>query len=83
MYRAISEKHVMTDRPHNSALEAIFPMVTKRLKRAHDVATAAECCAATGNYDGAFRILLDIEEDTGDATTLLNAASLIWRNKEN
>lgn len=72
----------MSEEPQISALKVIFPIVTKCLKRAQNVAEAAEACAAAGNYDGAFRILLDIEEDTSDATTLLNAASLIWRNRE-
>lgn len=65
-----------------TALGAIFPMISSRLKQAHSIAAAAESCAATGNADGAFRILLDMEELTYEATTLLNAASLIRREGE-
>ncbi len=61
------------------ALKAIFPMITHRLKQAHDIAAAANARIATNNVEGAFRILLDIEQHTYEATTLLNAASLIRR----
>src|ERR1043165_3090360 len=40
------------------ALAAIYPMITCRLKQAHDIAAAAETCAASGNNEGAHRILL-------------------------
>jgi hypothetical protein len=73
---------MMENETLKAALLAIFPMITKRLKDAHNIAAAAEACAATGNDVGAFRILLDIEENTHDATTLLNAASLIRRESE-
>jgi hypothetical protein len=61
------------------ALTAMFPMITERLKKAHGIAAAAEACAFAGNYENAFRILLDTEELTHDAATLLNAASVIRR----
>jgi len=72
----------MVDNAQNTALGTVFPMITIRLKRAYDMAAAAETCAATGNHDGAFRILLDIEQHTYEATTLLNAAGLIRQNVE-
>ena len=65
-----------------TALGAIFPMISSRLKQAHSMAAAAECCPATGNPDGAFRILLDMEGLTCETTTLLNPASLIRREGE-
>jgi hypothetical protein len=66
----------------NTAVAAMFPMISGRLKEAHSIADAAAACAATGNHDGALRILLDIEEITTDAITLLNAASLLRRERE-
>ena len=66
----------------SNALLALFPMITERLKQAHNIAAAAQTCAATGNYESAFRILLDVEQPTFEATTLLNAASLIRHEAE-
>ena len=71
----------MADEHKNTPLNAIFRLIAARLKRAQEVAAAAECCAAAGNHDGAFRILLDVEQYTYEATTLLNAASIIRRAK--
>ena len=72
----------MTNPALSNALVALFPMITERLKQAHNIAAAAESCAVSGNFDGAFRILLDVEQPTYEATTLLNAASLIRREAE-
>ncbi len=58
---------------------AISSVACDRRRR---LAAAAECCAATGNHDGVFRIILDVEQDTYEATTLLNAASIIRREVE-
>jgi hypothetical protein len=72
----------MANEALKGVLLALFPMTTNRLKQAHDIAAAAGACAASGNQEGAFRILLDIEEYICDATTLLNATSLIRRESE-
>ena len=72
----------MANEALKGALLALFPMITDRLKQAHDIAAAAGACAATGNHEGAFRILLDIEQNTYEANTLLNAACLIRRESE-
>jgi len=65
-----------------SALGRIITMIASRLKQANDIASAAEACISTGNHDGAFRIMFDVEQLTYEATTLLNAASLIRREGE-
>jgi hypothetical protein len=78
----MSEDPTMANDALKGALLALFPMITTRLKQAHDIAAAAGACAATGNNDGAFRILLDVEQHVYEATTLLNAACLIRREKE-
>lgn len=72
----------MANEALKGALPALFPTIASRLKKAHDIAAAAGACAALGNQEGAFRILLDVEEYTSDATTLLNAAGLIRRESE-
>lgn len=47
-----------------NALGGIFSMIASRLKQANDIAAAAEACASTGNHDGAFRVMLDVEQLT-------------------
>ena len=64
------------------ALAVIFPMIASRLKEAHNIADAAATCAATGNHEGAFRIMLDIEQLTHEADTLLNAACVLRRESK-
>ncbi|MEI9931692.1 MAG: hypothetical protein WDM89_14410, partial [Rhizomicrobium sp.] len=70
----------MAEQNRSIAFEALIPMITERLKRAHDTAAAAASIAAAGNRESAFRILLDIEEPTFQASTLLNAISVIHRD---
>jgi len=65
-----------------SAFAAIFPIIASRLKEAHNIADAAATCAATGNHEGAFRIMLDIEQLTHEADTLLNAACVLRRESK-
>jgi hypothetical protein len=60
------------------ALAAIYPMITCRLKQARDIAAAAETCAASGNNEGAHRILLEIDQHT-HANTLIEVTSLFRR----
>ena len=50
-----------------------------RLDEAATVAKAAEACADAGNVGKAVEIALDAEQSLYEATTLLNAASLIKR----
>ena len=66
----------------NSALSALFPMITARLKRAHDIAAAAEACAESSNHEDAVRILLEIDQHTYEVTILLNAMGLIRRERD-
>jgi len=72
----------MANEALKGALLALFPMITKRLKDAHNIAEAAGACAASDNHEGTFRILLDIEQNAYETTTLLNAACLIRRESE-
>jgi hypothetical protein len=51
----------------------------QRLDEAASIAKAAQACAEAGNLDKAIQIALDVEQLIYEATTLLNAASLIKR----
>lgn len=50
-----------------------------RLDKAAGIARAADACAGAGFSDKAVEITLDIEQPLYEATTLLNAVSLINR----
>jgi hypothetical protein len=50
-----------------------------RLDKAAAIARAADACAGAGFSDKAVEITLDIEQRLYEATTLLNAVSLINR----
>ena len=50
-----------------------------RLDRAAGIARAADACAGAGFYGKGLEVALDIEQLLYEATTLLNAASLINR----
>jgi hypothetical protein len=51
--------------------------VRTRLDKAAGIARAADACAGAGFSDKAVEITLDIEQPLYEATTLLNAVSLI------
>ena len=53
----------MADQAQSITINALIPMISERLKRAHDTAAAAASLAAA-NPESAFRILLDIEQPT-------------------
>jgi hypothetical protein len=72
----------MTNESSAVSVAQMFPLIAKRLREAASISDAANACAAAGNPDGAFRILLDIETLTTDAITLLNAASLLHRERD-
>jgi hypothetical protein len=57
-------------------------LIRERLDGAVAVAKAAEACAEAGNVEGALTIMLDVEQPLYEATTLLNAASLLHRCAE-
>jgi hypothetical protein len=66
----------------DGALAVMFPLIAIRLSEAHSIASAANACVSTGNYDGAFRILLDIEQHLYEAKGLLNTASILRREQK-
>ena len=64
------------------AIGEMLTHIRERLENAMAVAKAAEACAAAGNADQAVIIMLDVEQPLYEATTFLNAASLIRRCAE-
>ena len=60
-------------------IKAYLTEVRDRLDRAAGIARAANACAGAGFYDKAVEITMDIEQPIYEATTLMNAASLIHR----
>jgi len=56
--------------------------IRERLDGAVAVARAAEACADAGEVERALTIMLDVEQPLYEATTLLNAASLLHRCAE-
>ena len=60
-------------------VRAYLTEVRIRLDKAAGIARAADACAGAGFSDKAVEITLDIEQPLYEATTLLNAVSLIYR----
>jgi hypothetical protein len=56
--------------------------IRNRLDQAASIAKAAETCAAAGNLPKALEIALDIDQLLYEATTLLNAAALMARLRD-
>jgi hypothetical protein len=60
-------------------VRAYIKEVRTRLDKAAGIARAADACAGAGFCDKAVEITLDIEQPLYEATTLMNAVSLINR----
>ena len=60
-------------------IKAYLTEVRTRLDKAAGIARAAYACAGAGFSDKAVEITMDIEQPLYEATTLLNAVSLINR----
>lgn len=69
----------MTNQPANMLFAPLLALITKRLSQVRDLGAAAEACASTGNSEGAFRMLLDIEQPLHEATSLLNTICVARR----
>ena len=53
--------------------------IRRRLDRAAGISRAADACASAGFHEKGLEVALDMEQLLYEATTLLNAASLINR----
>jgi hypothetical protein len=69
----------MDARTTEVAIKAFVQQILERLDEAAGLAKAAQACAEAGNVAKAIEIALDVEQPIYEATTLLNAASLIKR----
>jgi hypothetical protein len=64
------------------AVKGFIQQIVTRLDHATGIAKAAHACAEAGNVAKAVEIALDIEQALYEATTLLNAASLVNRIRQ-
>jgi len=69
----------MTQQPPAISVKDCLKLIRERLDGAVAVARAAEACAEAGDVERAVAIMLDAEQPLYEATTLLNAASLLNR----
>jgi hypothetical protein len=69
----------MDARTTEVAIKTFIQQILERLDEAAGLAKAAQACAEAGNVAKAVEIALDVELPIYEATTLLNAASLIKR----
>ena len=69
----------MDARMLEATLKTHIGELCQRLDEAAGIAKAAQACAEVGNLDQAIQIALDVEQLIYEATTLLNAASLMKR----
>jgi hypothetical protein len=69
----------MDARTTEVAIKTFIQQILERLDEAAGLAKAAQACAEAGNVAKAIEIALDVEQPIYEATTLLNAASLIKR----
>ena len=70
----------MTKQPHSMSITDCIRFIRERLDGA--VAKAADACAEADDVGRALTIMLDVEQPLYEATTLLNAASLLHRRAE-
>jgi hypothetical protein len=61
------------------AIETYLNEIRSRLDRAAGISRAADACASAGFHEKGLEVALDMEQLLYEATTLLNAASLINR----
>ena len=62
-----------------AVLATMIELIHERLASATETAKAAQACAGVGNLDEAIRITLAVEQPIYEASTLLNAATLMQR----
>jgi hypothetical protein len=72
----------MTQQPSLISVKDCIRFIRERLDGATAIAKAAEACAEAGDLGRAVTIMLDVEQPLYEATTLLNAASLLHRCAE-
>jgi hypothetical protein len=76
-----SAEELMPMDPHlvETTIKAYLTEIRNRLDKAAGIGRAADACAGAGFHEKGLEVALDIEQPLYEATTLLNAASLINR----
>ena len=69
----------MEDHLVEAAIKTFLTQIRNRLDKAAGIGRAADACAGAGFHEKGLEVALDIEPLLYEATTLLNAASLINR----
>jgi hypothetical protein len=62
-----------------ATIRTFLTKIRTRLDKAAGIARAADACAGAGFHEKGLEVALDVEQLLHEATTLLNAASLINR----
>ncbi len=62
-----------------TTIKAYLTEIRSRLDKASGIGRAADACASAGFHEKGLEVALDMEQILYEATTLLNAASLINR----
>lgn len=64
---------------HTAAVAIHLTELSRRLDRAAELGRAAAACVSAGSHEAALDVAMDVEQLLYEATTLLNAASLLNR----
>lgn len=64
---------------HDTAVGIHLTELNDRLAKAAELGKASAACVSAGSYVAALDVAMDIEQLLYEATTLLNAASLVHR----
>ena len=69
----------MEDHIAETAIKTFLTEIRSRLDKAAGIGRAADACAGAGFHEKGLEVALDVQPLLYEATTLLNAASLINR----
>jgi hypothetical protein len=76
---AAKELAVMDAQLVETTIKTYLTEIRRRLDKASGIGRAADACAGAGFHEKGLEVALDMEQLLYEATTLLNAASLINR----
>jgi len=76
---ATKELSAMDAQLVEATIKAYLTEIRSRLDKAAGIGRAADACAGAGFHEKGLEVALDMEQLLYEATTLLNAASLINR----
>jgi hypothetical protein len=76
---AAKELTLMNPQLAEATIKTYLSEIRNRLDKAAGIGRAADACAGAGFHEKGLEVALDMEQLLYEATTLLNAASLISR----